>query len=266
MTTALIGVAFDGPATAARHAPTLAGLPARFRTVAKVSDADILVVDGTTPDWPAACTRAAAVLVDRPRAADGEPPHRPRVFADLGYPADPAWTAELPGIRASLDDTVSIVESTVTVTGPDELPDSLLSQLTMLRALFGDIGTLTPSAVTARRGYLLTAAAGGTVISLSGTVGPEAGLVLVTASQAERRHLSLYAPHTARPARITRFTGEGRRTVRPVFESSRRALWRGVHSTLTGTGTYTGAHQLAAALPDLAVATSVLGAPHPTVR
>jgi hypothetical protein len=263
MTTPLIKVAFDGPLTAARHAPTLAGLPAHFRTVAEASDADILVVDGTKPDWPAACAKADAVLVDRPRAADGELQRHARAFADLGYPADPAWTAELSRIKACLDETVSVVESTVTVTDPDELPDGLLSQLTMVRSLFGDIGTLAPSAVTAGRGYLLTASVGATVVSLSGTIGP-AGLVLATVSQAERWRISLQPPQTARPARLTHFTANGKKTARPLFESSRRALWRGIHATLTGAGTE--AHQLAAALPDLATAASVLADPHPITR
>lgn len=269
MTTPLISVAFDGPVTTARHAATIAGLPARFRTASRASDADILVVDGTTSDWPAACRDAGAVLVDRPRAVDGDLPHRTLAFADTGYTSDPAWTAELPRIRASLDDTVNIVESTVSVADPDELPDGLLSQLTLVRALLGDIGTPSPSIVTPRRDYLLTATAGGTLVSLSGVVGP-AGLVLATVGPAERWHITMHLPDTARPARLTHFTADGDHTVRPRFESSRRALWRTIHHTLSGTGA--AAHQLADALPDLATTASVLAGdrgpipPVPSVR
>jgi len=255
MTTPLISVAFDGPVTTARHAATVAGLPARFRTVTKASDADILVIDGTTSDWPAACRHTGAILVDRPRPADGGLPHHTSAFADTGYTSDPAWTAELPRIRASLHGGVSIVESTVSVADPDELPDGLLSQLTLVRALFGDIDTLTPSTVAPRRGYLLTAIAAGTLVSLSGTVGP-AGLVLTTVSPAERWHITMHLSGTARPARLTHFTAEGNHAVPPRFESARRALWRRIHHTLPGTGA--AAHQLADTLPDLATVASVL--------
>ncbi|WP_151482008.1 hypothetical protein [Streptomyces albicerus] len=252
-------VAFDGPVTAARHISVLAGLSGRFRTTRSETTLtpDVLVVDGTIPDWPAACAGARAVLVDRPRPGMAELPDAPLFFADSGYATAPAWTAELPRIRASLDDTVAIVESTVAVPHPDGLSDGLFSQLALLRDLFGTNVPLTPSAVTPGRGYLLTGSAGTAVVSLSGTVGPP-GLTLTTVAPADRWHITMPAPGTARSAVVTQFTADGAHTARPRFESPRRALWRTIHTHLTEYQPACSAHQLASALPDLTTIACVL--------
>lgn len=254
----LLTVAFDGPVTAARHTPVLAGLPGRFRTTrAGTPRPDVIVVDGTNPDWPTVCVGSRAVLVDRPRAGAADPPDGPLLFADTGYATDPSWTAELPRVRASLNDTVPLIESTVAVADPDELPDGLISQLALLRDLLGTSVPLTASAVTPGHGYLLTGTVGTTVVSLSGIVGPP-GLTLTTVAPADRWHITMPAPTTARPASVTHFTADGARTARPRFESPRRALWRTIHTTLTEGEGASSAYQLASALTELTAAARVL--------
>ncbi|MFE9438410.1 hypothetical protein ACFYO2_05305 [Streptomyces sp. NPDC006602] len=258
MTPRPLTVAFDGPVTAARHAPVLAGLPGHFRTAESGAPADILVVDGTTTVRPAAAPSTGAILVDRPRAGLGQLPDTAMVFADTGYAADPAWATELPRIRDSLTQhSAGVVESTVAVTDAGELADALFWQLTLVRALLGTVD-FAPSAVAPGRGHVLTGAAGSAVVSLSGTVGSP-GLTLDTIGPSERWHVAMHPPGTARPAVISRFDGEGRHTTRPRFESPRRALWRSVHATLNGTAAPR--HLYADVLADLATSESLLAAP-----
>jgi hypothetical protein len=229
-----VSVSFDGPVTAARHAPVLASLPDHFRVVR--SDADILVVDGTVPGWPSSCTGARAVLVDRPRPDDDDLPRGVELYADAGYADAPTWAATLPRIQDSLDSAASLIESIVTVSHPDELADGLLTQLVMARSLLGNV-TVEPVTVAPGRGYVVTGkGASGAILSLSGTVGP-AGLTLTTVSPKERWHIDMPTHDSARPVNIARFDATGTHTGRPRFESPRRALWRGIHTARPSTTT-----------------------------
>lgn len=222
-----VSVSFDGPVTAARHAPVLASLPDHFRVVQ--SDADILVVDGTVPGWPSSCTGARAVLVDRPRPDDDDLPGDVELYADTGYADAPTWAATLPRIQHSLDSAAALIESIVAVSCPDELADGLLTQLVMARSLLGTVA-VEPVTVAPGRGYVVTGTgASGAVLSLSGTVGP-AGLTLTTASPKERWRIDMSAHDSARPVSMARFDATGTYTGRPRFESPRRALWRGIHT------------------------------------
>jgi hypothetical protein len=229
-----VSVSFDGPVTAARHAPVLASLPDHFRVVR--SDADILVVDGTVPGWPSSCTGAGAVLVDRPRPDDDDLPRGVELYADTGYAAAPTWAATLPRIHDSLDSAAVLIESVVAVSCPDEFADGLLTQLVMARSLLGTVA-VEPVTVAPGRGYVVTGkGASGAILSLSGTVGP-AGLTLTTASSEERWRIDMPALDSARPVSVARFDGTGTSTGRPRFESPRRALWRGIHTARPSTKT-----------------------------
>lgn len=229
-----VSVSFDGPVTAARHAPVLASLPDHFRVVR--SDADILVVDGTVPGWPSSCTGARAVLVDRPRPDDDDLPRGVELYADTGFADAPTWAATLPRIQDSLGSAASLIESIVAVSHPDELADGLLTQLVMARSLLGNVA-VEPVTVALGRGYVVTGkGASGAILSLSGTVGP-VGLTLTTASPKERWHIDMPAHDSARPVSIARFDATGTHTGRPRFESPRRALWRGIHTARPSTTT-----------------------------
>jgi hypothetical protein len=245
MTTELT-VAFDTGATTtgstdpyAAHRTALGSLPRSFR-VLPTPPADVLVTAATGPGWLArvtpllsAATRAVLITGQGPASAGDlrglaglATDKRLIVAVDNGYADDAAWQSALPDLGADLAGLV-LIDSVITVpVGPYSLPHALTDQLAVIESLTGPLARTSVLSIAPGH-YVVSAAAGAVPVSLSGTAcAAEPGsLELDLVGARARWHVRFSSRAAARPTEITRFDATGARSLRPLFQGSRRACW-----------------------------------------
>jgi len=257
MTTAPLTVAFDSDGASAHaaryaaaryaaHRAALTALPGSFRVVSG-QPADVLVTVAADTGWLARITalltgpvKAVLVAGVAPSAvgdlrglaaltADSRLP----VVVDSGPADDAAWRTALPSAQRDLGEMV-FIDTVATPPAGGCLFDALLGQLALVESLTGPLEQVVTLAATVS-GYVLSAAAGSTAVSLSGTAcAAEPGAVELDLIGARARWHAEFTAGIASPARIVRYDADGARAARPLFQGPQRAGWLRLRDQIEG--------------------------------
>ena len=249
----------------------LASVPGRF-LLAGTGPAEVVVVSGDRPDWPAAVAAAVrdgatGVLLAQPGLADPEEVRRlsaavaghAAVAVDTRYANDRTWQSALGDVGGDAG-TASILDCVVSVQGEGSagaLAGALLDQLAVVRPLLGPLDELRP-VYRRGRGYVLVAQTPGPRVTLTGISSAVGGgaLALDVVAPAYRWQVRFHDAALARPTEVTRYDETGAHTRALVYESGRRATWLRLHEALRGHGEV--GYRLDDLADDLALARRVL--------
>jgi hypothetical protein len=208
----------------------LASLPLSFAAVGREADADVLVLDGREPDWPARLTPGPrrVVLVDPvPPASDLSPVAA--FVLDTPWGSNPVCPAVARALVAAAWERLEC--RVVAPPLPGDRDRCLEAELLRVVSLARAVGV----PLDALRVVVRTAAG----LTAQGTAGGKIVDIDVTVTEAQPRRVRLRAltddgdiaavipdPTTARPAELVVTDARGATTCPTLWESAHRATWR----------------------------------------
>ena len=214
----------------------LAGLPGRLRLGL---DGPLRWVDGTAGWTARAGTElrrgARGLLIDRPApAADLEAlrDQAARASAVIAvaspYVLSPTWAACRAALAADRP-AAGLLDAVSVVSDPADLDRAVLASLAVVRPLLG--GTTLRRAAADLPTTLVTSE-GALAVTLTCAVSVRPGLVLTLVGAERRWRVDLPDDGTARPGSAVVADATGSTAVRPVYASSARAAWAGLHAAV----------------------------------